>query len=173
MKVMAFIILLANNIGAAHANTIDNLVSKPMQVGETSRMTYLFWDVYDATLFAPNGNYSADSPFVLKLTYLRDLAGDDIAQRSIEEMRKQGFTDEKKLALWLTNMKRIFPNVNEGTQLLGVRNKAGGSVFYSDNKLLGEITDPGFTKHFFDIWLSEKTSEPEMRKELLAIEDKS
>ena len=173
MKVMAFIILLSSHIGAAHANTIDNLVSNPVKVGETSRMTYLFWDVYDATLYAPNGNYSADSPFVLKLAYLRDLEGEDIAQRSVEEMRKQGFTDEKKLALWIANMKRIFPNVNNGTQLLGVRNKAGESVFYSENKLLGKITDPSFTKHFFDIWLSDKTSEPEMRKELLAIQDKS
>ncbi|KAF7764768.1 hypothetical protein PCIT_b0832 [Pseudoalteromonas citrea] len=173
MKVMAFIILLASHLGTAQAAELDSLLTNPLQVGQTSRMTYLFWDVYDATLYAPNGKYSTSRPFILKLEYLRDLEGEDIAQRSIEEMQKQGYADKQKLALWLDSMKTIFPNVRNGTQLLGVRNAAGESVFYSENKLLGKIKDPDFTTHFFNIWLSEKTSEPEMRKELLAIQDKS
>ncbi|HDZ34840.1 MAG TPA: hypothetical protein ENH67_18590, partial [Pseudoalteromonas sp.] len=43
------------------------------KVGE-ARMEYLFWDVYDAVLFTPSGNYSAGThPIKFKLTYLRCL----------------------------------------------------------------------------------------------------
>jgi hypothetical protein len=173
MKVMAFIILLISHGIMANTAKLENLIINPVKVGQTSRMTYLFWDVYDATLYAPNGKYKANNPFILQLDYLRDLKGEDIAQRSIEEMKKQGYSDEAKLTLWLDSMKNIFPNVRNGSQLIGLRNSDGESLFYSGEQLLGKIEDPDFTKHFFDIWLSEKTSEPEMRKELLAIQDRS
>ncbi|OCQ21474.1 hypothetical protein A7985_12770 [Pseudoalteromonas luteoviolacea] len=146
---------------------VKNIKNGMTQVGQTARMTYLFWDVYDISLYTSSGKYEPLAPFILQLTYLRDLSGNDIAQRSLEEMEKQGFQNEEIGQVWLERMKRIFPNVKSNYSLYGVRTASGTTQFYNAEGLLGEIEDPLFTKWFFDIWLGSKTSEPKMRRTLL------
>ena len=41
------------------------------------------------------------------------------------------------------------------------------SAFYFNDNLVGSIEDPMFGPLFVDIWLSEKTSEPKLRQQLL------
>ena len=106
-------------ITPAHAiEHIKNYVPEAQKVGH-GRLTYLFWDVYDATLFAPQGDFANSKPFALQLSYLRDIEGKKIADRSAEEMRTQGITDEVKLAAWHSQMREIFPDVAEGSSLPG------------------------------------------------------
>lgn len=145
---------------------IKTYVPAAKKVGE-GRLTYLFWDVYDATLYAPEGAWQENEPFALQLSYLRTLEGKKIADRSIEEMRKQGFSDEVKLATWHTQMRNIFPDVDDGISLTGVYTKKGDAVFYLDNTEIGRVQDPEFSKAFFGIWLDEKTSDPDLRRKLL------
>ncbi|MCF2857766.1 chalcone isomerase family protein [Pseudoalteromonas sp. SMS1] len=163
MTALMFFSCLASSTGV----NPDAIKTGMSQVGETARMTYLFWDVYDISLYTPTGEYNPAAPFVLQLTYLRELSGEDIAERSLEEMQKQGFDDVQTGQKWLEEMKRIFPDVEENYSLLGVRTPAGTTKFYNDETLLGEVKDPRFTKWFFDIWLSAQTSEPKMRRKLL------
>lgn len=143
-------------------------VPQAQEVGQ-ARMTYMLWDVYDVALYAPDGQWQADQPYALKLSYLRSLDGDKIADRSVEEMRKQGFSDEVKLATWHTQMRDIFPNVEKGSILTGVLEANGDTVFYNGKTAIGRIDDPAFGKAFFGIWLDEKTSEPDLRRQLLAL----
>ncbi|NOU50420.1 hypothetical protein HG263_07675 [Pseudoalteromonas sp. JBTF-M23] len=152
------------------ASIAQKLLPTSEPVGTSPILTYLFWDIYQATLFAPQGQFSKNKPFILKLHYLRDLKGKDIAQRSVEEMKNQGFRDQQKLALWHSQMQSIFPDVSHGTELYGKRTINGTSRFYLGETLIGEIEDPQFTQHFFAIWLDERTSEPNMRKALLNLE---
>ena len=86
-------------------------------VGE-ARMQVLFWKVYDARLYAPGGLWSERTPFALSLTYLRDLHGNKIAERSIQEMRKQGFSDELTLARWFEELTLIIPDVGEQNEIV-------------------------------------------------------
>lgn len=145
---------------------ITNYIPEAEKVGE-GRLTYLLWDVYDATLYASEGAWKEDSPFALELIYLREIKGKKIADRSIEEMRNQGITDEIKLATWHTQMSEIFPDVDKGIGLTGIQTDDGTTVFYQDQKELGRIEDKEFSKAFFDIWLSENTSAPDLRRKLL------
>jgi len=138
------------------------------QVG-TARLSVMFWDVYDATLYAPEDTYHPQKSFALQLNYLMDFSGKDIAERSVEEMRKQGFDDEMKLAAWYSQMRDLFPDVEEGTSLTGIYQPQKPTAFYVGDTRLGEIKDPQFGKYFFDIWLSQKTSEPEIRRNLLSL----
>ncbi|KZX02121.1 hypothetical protein JL49_01880 [Pseudoalteromonas luteoviolacea] len=166
LSVAALMVLLSSVVHSASLE--PNGVKKGMtQVGQTARMTYLFWDVYDISLYTTSGQYEPSAPFVLQLTYLRNLSGEDIAERSLEEMEKQGFRDEEMGRVWLERMKNIFPNVENNYSLYGLRTPSGTAQFYNSEKLLGEIEDPLFTKWFFDIWLGDKTSEPKMRLKLL------
>jgi hypothetical protein len=138
--------------------------AKPLGQG---RLTYMFWDVYDATLYAPKGVWSENKPFALKLNYLVAVKGKKIATLSVEEMKKQGAQDAAKLSRWETEMIKIFPDMAAGTSIIGIRTKAGNAVFYKDNQFIGSIKDKEFTEKFFAIWLSPKTSEPSLRDELL------
>jgi hypothetical protein len=36
------------------------------------RLKFLFWNVFDASLYAPDGTWSRDEPFALSVPYLRD-----------------------------------------------------------------------------------------------------
>lgn len=135
------------------------------KVGD-ARMEYLFWDVYDATLFTTTGEYKlGDNPIKFKLTYLRDFAAKDIVKATNEQWqhlgKKQLTTQysDKLLAMW--------PNIKKGESLTLVTNKQGLSVFYHNDKHIGEINEPGFAADFLAIWLSENTSEPALRKQLL------
>jgi hypothetical protein len=151
----------------ATASIEQQLLPNAKAVGDSPTLTYLFWDVYTATLYAPNGLFNDDQPFVLKLHYLRELKGKEIAKRSVEEIKLQGFNDNEQLQAWLKQMTNIFPNVSDGTELYGLRTKEGVSKFFKGSEFIGEINDPNFAKYFFSIWLGDKTSQPDMRKELL------
>ena len=145
---------------------VEKHVPQAQLVGE-GKMTYLFWDVYDAQLFAPEGLWQEQPPYALTLTYLRDFDGEDIAKRSVKEMRKQGFDDKDMLDAWQQVMTEIFPNVLEGEQLTGVLNADLTTVFYKDEEIIGTVEDTQFGEQFFAIWLNEKTSEPGLRKKLI------
>lgn len=162
-----FLMFIAAPCSVAYA--IDDLgkyFKDPEVVGQ-GRLTYMFWDVYDATLYAPQGTWQEDDSFALKLSYRIKIDGVKIADRSVQEMRKQGFSNELKLAAWHGQMRKIFPDVSRGTRLTGIVNDQGETVFYHDNKGVGRITDPEFARAFFGIWLHEHTTRPKLRRQLL------
>ena len=165
-KYFIFLFFLTTHVSHAETAHINHYVPQAKLVGKTN-LSYLWFDVYDIALYAPKGKWQQNQPFALKLDYQRLLYGDKIADRSIEEMRKQGFNNKKKLERWLKQMERIFPDVDKGISLTAIRSKNGNSVFYKNNKKIGEINDKEFTRQFFNIWLGKKTSEPRMRKRLL------
>lgn len=165
MRMVCFALLITASPAYAFEH-INAHVPDAQKVGET-RLRVMFWDVYDAALFAPSGKWDEQKPFALALSYLRDLKGHKIADRSVVEIRKQGFADEVKLADWHAQMKRIFPDVNKETTLTGVYTASGETLFFNGNLQIGQIKDPDFGKHFFDIWLGAKTSEPHLREQLL------
>ena len=156
------------NTGVAMANEpiIDKYIETPGVVG-SAKFEFIFWDVYFATLYAPNGNFNSDKPFALSLKYLRDFEGSAIAERSVKEMEQQGFADQTKLAEWQKVMLDVFPNVKKGQTIVGVADASGHAHFYLDQRSLGVVADADFTQRFFDIWLNEKTSEPKLREKLL------
>jgi hypothetical protein len=127
--------------------------------------------VYNARLWAPakslSRSISPADPFALELVYDLSVKGREIAERSTAEMRKIGYSNEAKLKAWGDEMLRIFPDIKKGESLIGVSIPGKGAKFYSRDKLIASADDPEFAKAFFDIWLSEKTSEPKLRERLL------
>ena len=89
LRTLCFITLFVALTSQASVPTpVNERVPNASVVGE-ARFTYYFWDVYDAVLYAPNGKWPAER-FALRLTYLRDFDGSEIAERSIKEMKSQG-----------------------------------------------------------------------------------
>ena len=149
---------------------VSSAVPGAAKVGE-ARYSYLFWDVYDARLFAPQGKWQPQESFALALTYLRDFAGEDIAERSIKEMREQGLSDKSRIERWQSAMQQIFPDVKEQDTITGIKTSAGVTRFFHNDELVGEVEDPAFGEWFFNIWLGPQTTEPEFRAKLLELEE--
>jgi hypothetical protein len=138
-------------------------------LGQARLVVYGF-NIYDAKLWAGENfsatNYPAE-PFALELRYLRSFNGASIAEISLKEMRKLGKVSDEKAAAWLAEMKRTFPDVKKGDALLGIHRPDGSASFTLNGKPIGEVRDEEFTRLFFGIWLSPRTSEPKMRNELI------
>ncbi|MBF7071976.1 chalcone isomerase family protein [Glaciecola sp. MH2013] len=143
-------------------------IPQPETVGK-ARLKVMFWKIYDAQLMATKGEWQEGAPFALSLTYLRDFDGEEIASRSVDEMRDLGYDDEVDLAKWFEQMRAVFPDVKEGDNITGVLDENRHTHFYYRGQKVGSIDDVTFGQSFFDIWLSDKTSEPKMRKQLLGL----
>jgi Chalcone isomerase-like len=109
----------------------------------------------------------ANQSFALELRYLRSLAGDAIAERSLKEIQKLGLGSAAQHQVWLTQMKALLPSVNKGDRITGVHLAGVGAAFYLNDQPLGRIDDPRFAQAFFAIWLDPKTSAPALRSALL------
>jgi hypothetical protein len=132
-----------------------------------ARLQVLFWKVFDAQLYSPAGAWQGRPPYALALTYLRNLRGERIAERSVREIREQGFMDELTLARWYELLRSVIPDVGADDEIIGVAEASGATQFYFNGQPLGRIDEPAFTERFFAIWLGERSSQPDMRVALL------
>lgn len=149
--------------------TLSAALQDKASVGQ-ARLKVWGFDVYDATLYARPGFDAArfgEQRFALDLAYLRNFDGADIAERSIDEMRRVGPMDDARASAWLKAMTDLFPNVKKGDRITGVHVPGSGARFYLNGRLLGEVADDAFSRQFFGIWLSPRTSQPRMRETLL------
>lgn len=168
MRKILLIILFSVLPLIANADMESYFKARPVKIGDGKYYYKGLIHAYDIALYSPDGAYDAEKVFALELVYQTDIEGKDIAEKSIEEMKGIQALDEEKSAEWLKKMEALFPNVKDGTSLVGVNLPGKGAVFFKDRAKIGEINDPEFAKAFFGIWLSPKTSEPKLRRKLLA-----
>jgi hypothetical protein len=128
-------------------------------------------EIYQARLWTRAGFSAADylqSPFALELNYARSLTGRLIAERSLKEMRRQGSISPEREQAWLEAMVQAFPDVKAGDRITGLHTPGVGARFWFNGQSRPAVRDVDFSRMFFGIWLSEATSEPQMRTQLLA-----
>jgi len=138
-------------------------------LGEAT-LRYLGFQVYDIRLWA-------DSPaalvrpeasrLALELRYARALDGAQIAQRSLQEMQGIGPVPSERGERWLEAMRAIFPDVNKGDRITGLQIPGEAARFWVNGQPRGELRDAEFTRLFFGIWLSPRSSQPQLREALL------
>jgi len=148
------------------ASAVRSSVPSAELVGE-GRLRILGFRVFDAKLYAPDGEYDPDNAFALELTYLRSFSGDAIANETIKEISRQGYQNSAKLNAWGRTLESLFPDVEPGQSITGVRTASGGTVFYFGNRNIGAINDREFTSRFFSIWLGNNTRNPGLRAQLV------
>ena len=134
------------------------------------RLRFLLMQVYDIRLWSAQPvrpQRWADTPLALEVVYARSLAGRVIAERSLEEMRRQGPLPSADETRWLDRMSAMFPDVAEGDRITGVHRPGVGLSFFHNGAPRGEVNDAAFARRFVGIWLAESTSEPALRALLL------
>jgi hypothetical protein len=125
--------------------------------------------IYDARLWSParpTADDWASQPLALELQYARSLEGAQIAERSLQEMRRQGPIDQAAADRWLATMKITFPDVRDGDRVTGIYRPGVAARFFHNGSVRGEWPDPAKAQRFFGIWLSPQTSEPALREAL-------
>ncbi len=137
------------------------------------RLRWWGFHVYDVALWSRDGRWDPAAPYVLDIVYARQISGAQLAETSVDEMRRLGFSDEARLARWNAAMRRVFPDVQSGSRLIGVYLPQRGAQFHSATRLLGTIDDPEFARRFFEIWLDRRTQTPELRAALLGVDGRA
>ena len=64
-------------------------------------------------------------------------------------------------------MTPLFLDVKNGDRLTGIQRPGAAARFFFNGQFRGEVADAEFTRPFFGIWLSQRTSEPRLREQLL------
>lgn len=141
-----------------------------VQAGQ-GRLSFLGLAVYEARLWvAPQFRRSAfdQHAFALELHYLRGFKARDIAERSLQEMQREGPIDAAQAERWKQALGQLLPDVRQGDRLTGVHRPGQGAEFFHNGKRIGLLADAEFARRFFGIWLSPATSAPQLRDALLA-----
>lgn len=123
--------------------------------------------VYDAKLWTAGSRFDADAPFALGIRYALNIKGFKLAEESVSQWRRMRYGFDDKYAAWEAEMRRIFPDVKPGDELVGVHLPGKGAQFYFNGKAAGEVPDRAFARAFFAIWLDERTTEPGLRRALI------
>lgn len=162
--------LLALLCSAALASPIREALPQAAALG-SGTFRWFGLKLYDVKLWAERRSFSSDdwarTPLALELTYARSLYGTRIADASVDEMKKLGLASPAQQRAWRDAMKQVFPDVDEGTQLVGIYQPGQPTRFYRDGVAVGEVADPEFGPAFFAIWLHPRTSAPKLRAALL------
>ncbi|MCG7531382.1 chalcone isomerase family protein [Psychrobium sp. MM17-31] len=151
--------------------SIEQKLQQLTKLGQGT-MKVMFWKVYSAEFFTVNDGYQQNVyPQALKITYLRDIDGEDLVTATDEQWQHLKI-DKAQRAPWITLLQPIFPNVTDGDSIVLYVDKQRRSQFYfkpkgGEIKPIGEITNPEFGPAFLAIWLSENTSRPKFRRKLL------
>lgn len=136
------------------------------KIGETE-LRVMFWRIYTAELFASTLPYDRNQyPQMLSLTYQRTIKQQDLLNATQTQWQHLGIAPEKQTQ-WLNQLATLWPDVEKGDQLTVLVDTAKQSHFFSHSQHLGSVDDPAFSQAFLDIWLSERTSHPALRAELL------
>ena len=131
------------------------------------KMSWLFIDIYKASLFSEDGKYQPRQyPQALTIRYQRNISKKELLKATRQEWQKLS-VDENLYREWLHKLSKLWPEIKEGDSLTFLVSSNGHGDFYHNDNWLGRIDNPEFSDAFLSIWLSEHTSEPGLRRKLI------
>jgi Chalcone isomerase-like len=144
-------------------------LSGALLLGE-GRLRFLGMHIYDVRLWGEGAQAAREpttEPLALELQYARVLSGRAIAERALGEMQAIDMVTAAQAERWLAQMQQIFPDVKAGDRITGVQRPLEATRFFFNGQPGGEVRDAQFTRLFFGIWLSPRSSQPRLREALL------
>ncbi|RUO79256.1 hypothetical protein [Pseudidiomarina taiwanensis] len=169
VQILSLVALVASVSPQAHANQCATESYQELTPVGATRLSVLFWDIYDAELRTDTGRYGNASQRALKLDYLREISSADLVESTDEEWQRLGFRSERHQQ-WLTELAGMWPDVQKGDCLVLIEDAQGHANFYNAEGLLGSIDAVEFTNDFLAIWLSEKSRFKDERNALIGEE---
>ncbi len=169
-KIICLLLCLLSVNGLAYEKPIEIndkfTTAKPYGEGT---LHFMLLHVYDTSLWTDAKTFSYEQPFALSITYRMNFSKEELAERSIKEIKHAHYLPDGTLARYKKIFLKIYPNVRKGDRITAVYNENKQVELYYNGSLYGTVEDKEFATRFFDIWLGEKTSELKLRNKLLRV----
>lgn len=137
--------------------------------GNKTTLTWGIWDIYDAQLRTPSGHYDSSDPYAadmaLVIDYRRNISKKRLLEATDRQWQHLQVTPYNRTR-WIRQLGLLWPAVHKGDRLVFMLTRSGGE-FYFGNQLLGRVNDPALARSFLAIWLSNDTSYPKLRRQLI------
>ncbi len=160
-SIQRFALLLS--LGAFSAG-IDANPSAQLKLAGEGQVSWLFWNLYQVRLYSSDGHYQPERyPLALKVDYQRAIDREDLIEATRNEWQRLEVSWQRS---WLQNLKRTWPSVKEGDQLLLRVDEQGNSQFFHNGTPIGELLDPAFAPAFLAIWLDPESRASDLRRHL-------
>ncbi|MFT4863406.1 MAG: hypothetical protein ACI95C_002637 [Pseudohongiellaceae bacterium] len=159
LSAFAVCFFLASPVVADPIQNLDKIGSAKLRV--------FLWNIYESTLYSPSGEFEGIEPgLALEIEYRRNISKKAFIDYTREEWQKQSLYNAES-ERWLTEIRNIFPSVKKGDRLILKVADSLTSEFYFNDEFIGAIDNADFTREFLAIWLSEQSSYPELRNQLI------
>ena len=157
------VVLLGSQVTLAQ--TLERLVPNAELVGKGT-FRYFFIDVYDAELYAPDGNYEPDEPHAMRIHYLIHAYKHRIINQTVKEMKKQGISQEQ-IDDWLPEMRRTFIDMRKGWFADFILSPNGTLTLAANGEYKNMITDPELSRAIIGLWIGDDATYINFRARLL------
>tara|TARA_B110000211_G_scaffold147024_1_gene167492 strand:- start:441 stop:962 length:522 start_codon:yes stop_codon:yes gene_type:complete len=132
-----------------------------------AEMKWLWFEIYQAKLLTPTGTYKPNQwPLALDLLYRRSIPAEQLIQSTMHAWEHQ---DIDYPVEWVSKLRDIWPDIAPQDQLILYVDDDRISHFFYNNKFIGSLGDPLFSKAFTAIWLSKNTLRPALRNQLIGL----
>ena len=128
--------------------------------------------VYDAGLYVPAG-FSAAKPYATPIALVvspgRAFRAETVVRQLGKELALQTQLTPAQITQYTQQLAAVMPAMTEAEPLTAVHKPNIGWTLHHKGAQIGQWDDEAFSNAFFDIWLGEKTSQPDIRKALLKL----
>lgn len=137
-------------------------------------LTWGPFTVYDSQLLTPGGRWQPRQwPLALVITYRRDISRQELLDATLEQWQAQNIGSGEQRQQWLQQLAAFWPDVSDGTRLAFQADASGGQFYWQTAgtqaaiRAIGPKFDTAFRDAFLNIWLSPKSTYPDIRRELI------
>jgi hypothetical protein len=135
-----------------------------------SSLRWLFLKAYDVHLWTDAPVWSMQAPFALSIRYNMGFTSEELVERTLAEMKKiDPALSGGRLAQFSAPLSRVLPAVKSGDRISALYVPGRPVRFFFNGQVSGEMDAGEFAMAFFGIWLSPRSSEPSVRRELLRL----
>jgi Chalcone isomerase-like len=168
VAVTALIFLPLNTFASEKPTELTPVIKAQTPYG-SGKLSQFFFHIYDVHIWTDAPRWSYDAPFALSVTYGMSITKQDLVDSTLKEIFRQHEPAEPVMQVYGALLNKAYDDVKDGDRITAIYTSSGGIELYLNAKKMAESDDKVFAKHFFDIWLSSKTSEPDLRKSLLKV----
>lgn len=169
-----FVFLLLFNANKAFADVVPKEIikeiSSPILIGK-SQLKFFGFEIYEIALWGEKSEFSYTQKFAIKINYKKNFDKESLVERSIKEMKRVNFLTEDEERFYRSELNRVFLGVKKGDSKTALYLPQNGVLLFHNSEFVGKISDQKLARRFVDIWLHEKSSYPEITKELIGKND--
>ncbi len=142
-----------------------NDLKTPFIIG-SSELKFFGMNIYDISLWSESNQFSYNKKFAIQIIYNKSFNKEDLAKRTVQEIKKQNNITEEQEKLYYEQILLVFSSVKKGDEKVALFIPKEGVVLFFNKKIVGKISNLTLAKYFIDIWVSDKSSYPDIAKKI-------